>query len=251
MKYLQGHLKGAVNLPLAKLFGRPIGSPSRTPLLPVGQLAEVFGATGLDNNISTVVYDSYDGQSGAMLAWVLEYLGCTHAYFMKVFFEAWVAEGREVFYRPVQPRPAQFIARPNPNVRASLEDVRDSLPSSLTKGGHGGIKLLDMRSQAEYAGLEDTGVSRPGHIPGAVNIVWRELLGGEQGLLEPQDRLQQRLAAADIQKGDSVIAYCRMGPRAAVGYLALQQLGYHVRLYDGSYAEWSASDLPVELSSAS
>jgi 3-mercaptopyruvate sulfurtransferase SseA len=31
-----------------------------------------------------------------------------------------------------------------------------------------------------------------------------------------------------------------------VAYLALQQLGYPVRLYDGSYAEWAGAGLPVE-----
>jgi hypothetical protein len=32
--------------------------------------------------------------------------------------------------------------------------------------------------------------------------------------------------------------------RAALGYLALQQAGYEVRLYDRSYAEWARSGLP-------
>jgi 3-mercaptopyruvate sulfurtransferase SseA len=32
--------------------------------------------------------------------------------------------------------------------------------------------------------------------------------------------------------------------RAALGYLALQQAGYDIRLYDRSYAEWARSGLP-------
>jgi 3-mercaptopyruvate sulfurtransferase SseA len=42
------------------------------------------------------------------------------------------------------------------------------------------------------------------------------------------------------------VAYCRIGPRAALGYLALSQLGIGVRLYDGSFAQWSRTALPVE-----
>jgi 3-mercaptopyruvate sulfurtransferase SseA len=36
---------------------------------------------------------------------------------------------------------------------------------------------------------------------------------------------------------DKVVAYCRSGPRAALGYLALRELGYHMWLFDGSFAE--------------
>jgi 3-mercaptopyruvate sulfurtransferase SseA len=43
-----------------------------------------------------------------------------------------------------------------------------------------------------------------------------------------------------------VIAYCRSGPRAALGYMALKAIGCDVRLFDGSYAEWSKAGLPVE-----
>ena len=242
MKYLQGHFKGAVNLPLAKIFD------SNGRLLPISDLAQVFSFAGLDDATSPVVYDSYDGQGGAMLAWVLEYLGRTDVAVLQVFFEAWVAEGREMFYRPVAPQPGRFIARVKPEVRAGLEEVRACLPSSQAlRAKRTQVSLVDLRSEAEFSGLEDTGL-RPGHIPGAVNIVWKELLGQEHNLLYSRERLRQRLAAAGIGRNDRLIAYCRMGPRASVGYLALQQLGYDVRLYDGSYAQWSAAGMPVEVS---
>ncbi|MEA2648655.1 MAG: hypothetical protein QOG61_1090, partial [Candidatus Binataceae bacterium] len=34
--------------------------------------------------------------------------------------------------------------------------------------------------------------------------------------------------------------------RAALGYLALKEAGFDVRLFDGSYAEWSGNGLPAE-----
>ncbi len=108
-----------------------------------------------------------------------------------------------------------------------------------------GLKLIDFRSREEYTGQQDRD-GKPGHIPGAVNIVWRDLIGPRQELLASPEKIQQLVSAVGIQPGDTIVAYCRLGMRAAVGYLALQQAGYNVRLYDRSYAEWARSGLPVE-----
>ena len=107
------------------------------------------------------------------------------------------------------------------------------------------LKLIDFRSREEYSGQQDRD-GKPGHIPGAVNIVWRDLVGSQQEVLVSPERIRQLVSDAGIQPDATVVAYCRLGMRAAVGYLALQQAGYDVRLYDRSYAEWARSGLPVE-----
>ena len=105
--------------------------------------------------------------------------------------------------------------------------------------------MLDLRSQMEFDGLPDVD-DRPGHIPGAVNLVWQELVDGNASYLESPEVLNGKLEARQIDPDGPVIAYCRSGVRASVGYLALKQLGYDVRLYDGSYLEWMNGDMPVE-----
>jgi thiosulfate/3-mercaptopyruvate sulfurtransferase len=107
------------------------------------------------------------------------------------------------------------------------------------------LKLIDFRSREEYTGQQDRD-GKPGHIPGAVNLVWRDLVGPQQTILASPERIRQLVGATGVRPGDTVVAYCRLGMRAAVGYLALQQAGYDVRLYDRSYAEWARSGLPVE-----
>lgn len=230
MKYLQGHLQNAVNLPVFRAFG------TDGKLLPPEGLARWIGSAGLDESKTPVLYDSPEGQSGAMLAWILAYLGRTDVYMLEVFYEGWVADKREVFYKPVEAVPRTFTPRVNPQIRVTIEELQRGSRS----------KLIDFRSKEEYTGERDMD-GKPGHLPGAVNIVWRDLVGPSHTVLAPREKIEKLLSAAGVNHDDQIVAYCRSGPRAALGYLALRQYGYAVRLYDGSYAEWAHSGLPVEV----
>ncbi len=229
MRYLMGHLKSAVSVPQRKLLD-PQGR-----LLPVEDLARLFGEGGIGARETPVLYDGYDGRNAAMVAWTLEYLGRDDVHIMDVFFDRWKDQGREIFYRPVPPSPRRFTARINTSLRARIDDV--SQPTRL--------KIVDTRSREEYCGETDAD-EKPGHIPGAVNIDWQDLIGEEGRLLCSQEKVRHSLAKVGISQGDRIVTYCKVGARASVGYLAFQQLGYDVTVYDASYAEWEQSGLPVE-----
>ena len=230
MRYLMGHLRGAVSIPLKKLQtpdGR-LGTPD--------QLATVFGQVGLGDDVIPVLYDHQDGRNAAMAAWALEYLGREDVHIMDMLYDAWKNSGREVLYRPVPTEPKPFTPRLNPAARAALEDVANP----------GGAILLDARSPEEFRGEVEMD-HRPGHIPGAINLPHSEIVGEAGKLLIDPSALHRRLAALGITTQDTVVAYCRSGVRASLTYLAMKQAGYNVRLYDGSYAEWMDSDHPVAL----
>jgi thiosulfate/3-mercaptopyruvate sulfurtransferase len=229
MKYLAGHLKNAVNLPAFRAFDE------HGKLLAPDALATWIGGAGLGEATTPVLYDSPDGRNAAMLAWILEYLGRIDVHVLHVFFERWKAEGAEVFYRPVEAAPQRFAVRLNPGIRATLEDVR----------APAGARLVDFRSEDEYTGVRDLD-GRPGHIPHAVNVVWIDLTDPSGAIAAPGKKIDRLLSAAGIGPGDKIIAYCRTGPRAALGYLVLRHYGYDVRLYDGSYAQWARNGLPAE-----
>ena len=63
------------------------------------------------------------------------------------------------------------------------------------------------------------------HIPGAVNIEWRQVLHKRD----------------DIPKNKPVIIYCNTGTLSAQGGFALRVAGYdNVRILQGGYTEWKA-----------
>ena len=54
-------------------------------------------------------------------------------------------------------------------------------------------------------------------------------------------------AKANVKPGDTVVAYCHIGQQATGTLFAARLLGYNVKLYDGSFEDWSAhADFPVE-----
>src|SRR5262245_4878840 len=156
MKYLSGHLRNAVNVPAYKTFDPQLA------LLPVDVLADQIGAAGLNDSRSPVLYDSYDGQNASLLAWILEYLGRDDVYIMDRFYDQWLAEKREVLYKPVEAARTKFTPHIKSSIRISADEI-SSNPSA---------KLIDFRSQEEFTGERDMD-NKPGHIAGATHIYWR------------------------------------------------------------------------------
>ena len=228
IRYMTSHLKNAVNLPVAKQ------RDANGRLLPPDELARRLGAAGLDAQHTPVLYDNSDGRNAAFLAWILAYLGRDDIHIMETFWEKWVADRRDVFYRPVQPTPRTFTAKLLPEFRASIEDVQKNSSA----------KLLDLRTADEFSGNFEHD-PRPGRIPGAANLPFDQI-GANGNILRSPQQLDELFASRGIASDSQTIAYCRTGLRAALGFLALTQLGRAVSLYDGSYSEWSAAGLPIE-----
>ncbi len=230
MKYLSGHLPGAINIPMYQAFG------ADGKLLAPAALADFIGGAGLGDSATPVLYDSPEGQNAAMLAWILEFLGRDDVVILDAYYEHWKGLGNEVRYKPVSGQPAKFTAHEKPAIRASVNEVRDGK----------GLRLVDFRSHEEFVGDRAMGDDAPGHIPGAVNLVWRDLASPPERILATAGKIAELAAGAGIKQGDRVVAYCRSGPRAALGYLALKIAGYDVTLFDASFAEWSRNRLAVE-----
>ena len=236
IKYLQGHVPGAVNLPVWKMFDK-----KTLELRQVDELAKTFGAAGVNEESPVVIYDDFDGQNAAMLAWTLEFLGHGDVSVLGSFMEKWVKEGRPVLYRPVEPEPRTFKANTDRQVRATAEEIL--LENDL--------KLVDFRSAEEYDGKATT-ETRAGHITGAASLPWT-LLGEDGELLRSRAELERVVLDAGLQSSDRIVAYCSYGPRSALGYLALKEVGFQrVSVFDGSFHLWAQNPrLSVETGASS
>ena len=108
------------------------------------------------------------------------------------------------------------------------------------------VRIIDARAPVFYegVGMPEHGVPG-GHIAGAKNIPFNTLTNDSLNVL-PVDSLRRIFAAAGVQPGDTVAAYCHIGQQGTVVIFAARLLGYPARLYDGSMTEWQSLKLPLE-----
>mmetsp|Transcript_17807 Transcript_17807/g.30692 ORF Transcript_17807/g.30692 Transcript_17807/m.30692 type:complete len:368 (-) Transcript_17807:394-1497(-) len=111
------------------------------------------------------------------------------------------------------------------------------------------VQLIDSREPGVFEGKVQVGNTRPGHIPGAVNVPTSRLL--HNGALKSNEELKSVFEDAGVVVDKPTIAYCNQANMASVAIFALYKLGNtHVSLYDGSWAEWgSREELPAERTS--
>lgn len=105
--------------------------------------------------------------------------------------------------------------------------------------------VVDARMKRFYDG-DPTGNPRDGHITGALNIPYTEMVDS-LNLFKPETQLETYFSLVVPDKNKEIVAYCFIGQTASVVYIAGRLLGYRVRLYDASLQEWSRKDeLPME-----
>lgn len=243
--YRDGHIPGAAHFWWQDLI--EIHNPVYGMLLGPDGRARVMRAAGIEPGSTLVCYDRSGGRYASRLLWVLRYMGFPRerAHLLVGGLQGWVEAGGELS------REAHAYA---PSA-STLDDARDETVNAnsadiLARLGEPGLAILDTRSAADQ---RETwrGQLREGRIPGSVHLPREDfLLDGPVPALVRPEVLSARLAAVglDLAATTEIIVYDLHATLAALPWLALTALGGpHVRLYDGSWADWGSNrELPLE-----
>lgn len=245
-QYDAGHIPGARFLAVPQIVVDHDNIANELP--PVGQLKSVLESAGIGDKTRVVLYSDNANLYAARLWWTLDYLGVAgQAALLDGSLEQWREEKRPLTKDVPPTAHATLTPHLRPQVLVAMPAVADA-SWIATHTERPSMALLDARPPEQFSGAEPgENISRPGHIPGAKNLYWVNLIESkEDPRLLPLPDLRKIFRDTGVSSGPAIV-YCRSGMQSSFLYFVLRFLGYDPTMYDGSFLEWSYSSAnPVE-----
>jgi thiosulfate/3-mercaptopyruvate sulfurtransferase len=235
-EYDAEHLPGARYLEARALALPPQEGGLMLQLPAPADLETRLEALGISDASRIVVYMGKDWVSpSTRVVFTLDYAGLGgRTMLLDGGMPAWKAAGKTVT-RDVPPAatPGTLTLQPRTSAVADLAWVREH-------AGKSGSAVVDARLTQFYTGDSDNNgrIPRPGHVAGAVSLPFESFVRPDN-TFKSRDELRAMFKSAGIDAGTSIATYCHIGQQATVPYVAARLLGFDVKMYDGSYEEWS------------
>ena len=234
--YSRGHIPGAVHvIPKELISGQP---PAVGKLPTVAQLQQLFSRLGLSEDKHVIVYDDEGGGWAGRFIWTLDVIGHPHYSYLNGGLYSWVAEKLPLEATVNQSVETDYKVTINKSPIAEIDDILPHLEDPK-------LVVWDARTPAEYNGHKVL-AAKGGHIPGAINCEWTQLMDREQQLRIRTDAAEF-LGQQGVTADKKIITHCQSHHRSGFTYLVGKVLGLSIRGYHGSWSEWgNHPDTPVE-----
>ena len=234
-----GHIPGARFFDIDALSDDQSSLPHMAP--PLEKFVSRMRALGVGDGHRVVIYDSAGLFSAARAWWMFRLFGKNNVAVLDGGLPKWKAEGRELEDMPPIVRDRHMTVSRQAGLVKDVTQVAHASKLGLAE-------IIDARPAPRFRGEVDEprpGL-RAGHIPGARNVPFGEVLNPD-GTMKDVAALRAVFEGAGVDLSKPAITTCGSGVTAAVLALALERLGHrNWALYDGSWAEWGMyEDLKV------
>lgn len=234
--YLQGHIRGAVNIPTTLTFQQQ-GHTDR--LGSITDIENLLGAAGIDRQSNVVLYDDGRFVDASRVFWVFEVYGHRRVAVLNGGYAGWIEKGYERSLHVETRKHKKFVAAIQPDRLATQLHTHLAINDP-------DMVLIDARPKEEYLGKKSI-TQRFGHIPTAVSIPWDENITRVNGGFMSKTLPELEAVYRDFTEDKKIITYCNKGRQSSLTYFVLRRLGRDVSHYDGSWFEWgSDAGLPIE-----
>jgi thiosulfate/3-mercaptopyruvate sulfurtransferase len=247
--YEEGHIPGSLFFDVAGAKGELSDQEAALPWTwpSAEQFAETMSRHGIDNDTRVVLVARTPRagiDSGTMWCtrawWTMHHMGVDVA-ILRGGIEKWVVEGREMVATELRVAPTTFTVQSGwERARADKDDVLAALDDAS-------VCVVDSLPASSFDGTDPGYGPRRGHIRGAVNLSFQDLIDHETAAFVSPDKMRTLLAGEQLLAQPRVITYCGGAIAATVDAFAMVLCGHdNVAVYDGSLMEWSADpNLPM------
>jgi thiosulfate/3-mercaptopyruvate sulfurtransferase len=238
--YDKGHIPGAQFLEYESI-STPHGQGLMLELPPMEQLVAVFEKLGASNDSHVILYFGTNWVTPTTrVYWTLDYMGLgDRTSILNGGLVAWEATHHPVSTESKPPAKGSITPAARKGIVADAAWVSSHLNQP-------GVTIIDARTHEFYSGSQSDGNPRSGHIPGATNLSYLDVIDQDNNKFKNPDALKELFKAAGLKPGNLMVSYCHIGQRATVLYFTAKMLGYDAKMYDGSWEDWShRKDLPI------
>lgn len=229
-----GHVPGALHADLdTQLSDHRVHGQGRHPLPDADDFARQLGRWGIGPQTWVVAHDAADGSlAAARLWWLLRLHGHQRVAVLDGGLAAWIAAGGPLTTAVSEPLAlAAYPGQRNEERWLRTDQVQARL-------GQRPAWLLDARAAPRYAGAQEPIDPVAGHVPGALNLPYADMVADGRLRAPAQIRARVREVWGEASLQDAVLM-CGSGVTACHLLLALEHAGLPgARVYPASWSGW-------------